>query len=67
MRQSSSSRHPLPLSEAEDLLRDADIAMYQAKNGGKAGYVVFDRAMTADSIDRLELEAEMRHVLDGGR
>ena len=53
-----------PVGEAEDLLRDADIAMYQAKNGGKAGCVLFDRRMTAHLMERLELETEMRHVLE---
>jgi len=53
-----------PAAEAEDLLRDADIAMYQAKNGGKAGCVIFDRQMTAHVMERLELETEMRRVLD---
>ncbi len=53
-----------PAVEAEGLLRDADIAMYQAKNGGKAGWVIFDRRMTAHLMERLELETELRHVLD---
>ncbi len=53
-----------PEAEAEDLLRDADIAMYQAKNNGKANCVVFDRRMTDHVMERLELETEMRRVLD---
>ena len=34
----STANHDLP----DDLLRDADLAMYRAKNGGKASYAVFD-------------------------
>ncbi len=47
----------------EDVLRDADIAMYQAKLMGKAQYVVFDTAMRSRAIARLELENELRHAL----
>ena len=49
---------------AEDLLRDADTAMYQAKSNGKARSVVFDRRMNADAVERLELEIDMRRALD---
>jgi diguanylate cyclase (GGDEF)-like protein/PAS domain S-box-containing protein len=47
---------------AETMLRDADIAMYQAKARGKASYVVFDEAMhTADMI-RIKMESDLRHA-----
>lgn len=49
---------------AEDLLRDADTAMYQAKTNGKARAVVFDRSMNADAVERLELELDMRRALE---
>ena len=55
---------PSPTAEAEDLLRDADIAMYQAKGNGKANYILFDREMTTLVMERMELEIEMRRVLD---
>jgi diguanylate cyclase (GGDEF)-like protein/PAS domain S-box-containing protein len=47
---------------AETLLRDADIAMYQAKSRGKAGYVVFDEAMHASAMSRMKLEADLRQA-----
>ncbi len=43
-------------THAEDLLRDANIAMYRAKRGGKARCEVFDTAMHEGAVRRLELE-----------
>jgi len=48
----------------EQVLRDADIAMYQAKQRGKACAVVFDAAMHGDVVDRLELEADLRKAVE---
>ena len=50
----------------EDLLRDADIAMYRAKAGGKARYQVFDQAMHREATARLQLETELRRALERG-
>ena len=49
-------------NSAETLLRDADIAMYQAKARGKAGYVVFDESMHTSAMSRLKLEADLRQA-----
>ena len=48
----------------EELLRDADTAMYRAKAAGKAGYVVFDQDMYARARARLRVETELRQALD---
>jgi len=48
---------------AGDLLRDADIAMYQAKENGKARCIVFDAKMRARAIARLKLETALRNAL----
>ena len=48
---------------AGDLLRDADIAMYQAKENGKARCVVFDETMRARAMARLKLETALRNAL----
>ncbi|VXD10476.1 bifunctional diguanylate cyclase/phosphodiesterase [Planktothrix paucivesiculata] len=48
---------------AEDLLRDADIAMYRAKKKGKARYEIFDREMHAIAINRLHLENDLRGAI----
>lgn len=50
-------------AQADDLLREADIAMYQAKNGGKSRCAVFDRRMNAEVMERLELEGDLRHAI----
>ncbi len=47
-------------TEAPDLLRDAEIAMYRAKGSGKGRCEVFDHAMHAGAIKRLQLETDLR-------
>jgi diguanylate cyclase (GGDEF)-like protein/PAS domain S-box-containing protein len=47
----------------EQVLRDADLAMYKAKALGKAQYAVFDSAMHAQVSTSLWLENELRHAL----
>ncbi|HYN15965.1 MAG TPA: EAL domain-containing protein [Terriglobales bacterium] len=51
---------------AEDLLRDADIAMYRAKAAGKARCEVFDAEMHARAVDRLRLERDLRAAVARG-
>ena len=53
-------------SSTDELLRDADTAMYRAKAAGKAGYVVFDQEMYARARSRLRVETELRQALDNG-
>jgi diguanylate cyclase (GGDEF)-like protein/PAS domain S-box-containing protein len=48
----------------EDLLRDADTAMYRAKTLGKGRYEVFDLEMRASVIARLQLETDLRTALE---
>ncbi len=50
----------------EDILRDADIAMYRAKEKGKACYEVFDQAMYLETLKSVELENNLRHALQRG-
>jgi len=50
-------------TSGDDLLREADVAMYQAKNGGKARWVVFDRGMNSQAQERMELEGDLRHAI----
>ena len=48
----------------EDLLRNADTAMYHAKTGGRARFEVFDEKMRERAIARLEIETELRKAID---
>jgi EAL domain-containing protein (putative c-di-GMP-specific phosphodiesterase class I) len=50
----------------DDVMRDADVAMYEAKSEGKARYKVFDEGMYAKALRRLELENELRRAIEGG-
>jgi len=50
--------------QPEDILRDADTAMYRAKSLGKARYEVFDADMRASVMARLQLETDLRHALE---
>ncbi len=51
-------------ADPETLIRDADAAMYQAKDRGRARWVVFDNAMRASAVDRLDIENALRRALD---
>ncbi len=48
----------------DELLRDADTAMYRAKAAGKASYVVFDQDMYSRARARLQVETEFRQAVD---
>ncbi len=50
----------------EDVLRDADTAMYRAKANGKARYEVFDSHMHTRAIEVLTLENELRRAIEKG-
>lgn len=48
----------------EELLRDADIAMYRAKANGKARYEMFDREMHNRAVAQLQLETDLRRAIE---
>jgi len=50
----------------EELVRDAEIAMYRAKQSGKARCEVFDSAMHSNAVRRLKLETDLRLGLERG-
>jgi len=47
-----------------DLFRNADVAMYAAKQRGKDRFVAFEADMRAEALDRVELEADLHHALE---
>ena len=51
-------------TEAEDIIRDADTAMYRAKDRGKARSEVFDTAMHTRAVTLLRLESDLRRALE---
>jgi diguanylate cyclase (GGDEF)-like protein/PAS domain S-box-containing protein len=48
----------------EDILRDADSAMYRAKSLGRARYEMFDRSMHVSAMNLLQLEADLRRAVE---
>ncbi|UUY05429.1 EAL domain-containing protein [Svornostia abyssi] len=51
-------------ADGKELLRDADAAMYRAKELGKARVEIFDDSMRERAVERLELESALRTVLE---
>jgi EAL domain-containing protein (putative c-di-GMP-specific phosphodiesterase class I) len=50
-------------TRAADILRDADTAVYRAKNAGKGRFAVFDAEMHSQVRERLELESDLRRAI----
>jgi diguanylate cyclase (GGDEF)-like protein/PAS domain S-box-containing protein len=50
--------------QPEDFLRDADTAMYRAKESGKARYEIFDREMRIRNMHLLQLENDLRRAVE---
>jgi diguanylate cyclase (GGDEF)-like protein/PAS domain S-box-containing protein len=50
----------------DNLLRNADLAMYRAKATGRGRHVVFDTTMQRGAVERLELESDLRRALERG-
>jgi diguanylate cyclase (GGDEF)-like protein/PAS domain S-box-containing protein len=53
-------------SDADELLRNADVAMYTAKGRGKGRIEIFEASMHAAVVTRLELRADLEHALERG-
>lgn len=53
-----------PRARAEDLLRDADIAMFRAKTLGKSRCEFFDQEMHTKAVRQLELETDLRRAIE---
>ena len=55
-----------PGASAASLLRDADIALYQAKDRGRGGYALFEETERVRAVNRLETESELRRAVPAG-
>ena len=51
-------------SRAEDILRDADLAMYRAKELGRSRYEMFNASMLDRAVTRLQLETDLRRAIE---
>jgi len=56
--------HPADGMTAEELLRNADTAMYRAKEGGRGRYVYFEERMNVAALARVSLERELRLAIE---
>jgi diguanylate cyclase (GGDEF)-like protein len=59
--------HKPHYDEPEELLRDADIAMYHAKQNGRGIYALFVDEMREQAVGRLHREEALRHALEAGQ
>jgi len=57
------SLYPFDASTASDLIRNADGAMYQAKEQGRNGYQIYDESMNAKALERIILESQLHKAL----
>jgi predicted signal transduction protein with EAL and GGDEF domain len=55
-----------PDDKPDELLRDADVAMYRAKTSGPSQYEVFDPEMNARALERLSLETDLWQAVSRG-
>jgi EAL domain-containing protein (putative c-di-GMP-specific phosphodiesterase class I)/GGDEF domain-containing protein len=55
---------PADGSDAQTLLKAADVAMYRAKDTGRGSYLFYSAAMNVHTLERLELESDLRHALE---
>jgi diguanylate cyclase (GGDEF)-like protein len=54
-----------PLEGAEALVRDADVAMYEAKNNGKGGFAIFHPQLYTAVVRRHSMKGELQSAVDG--
>ncbi|WP_284646338.1 EAL domain-containing protein [Paenibacillus silviterrae] len=57
------AEYPADGDDAEQLLKNADAAMYEVKKNGKNGYQFYDAALNTQLLEKIELEADLRQAI----
>ncbi|GAO37392.1 hypothetical protein SCT_2813 [Sulfuricella sp. T08] len=60
------SLYPKDGDSGEELLKNADVAMYRAKKRGRNTFRFYNEGMNTNSVERLSLETSLRHAVDNG-
>jgi diguanylate cyclase (GGDEF)-like protein len=58
--------HARPEDRVDELIRNADVAMYRAKDAGKGQHAVFEPSMYAAMLERLEIASDLRNAVERG-
>lgn len=60
------ARYPEDSADADDLMKYADLSMYQAKRSGRRGFSFYSRELTVHAAKRLALESDLRRAIELG-
>lgn len=56
--------YPMHGSSMEEIFKNADLAMYKAKNSGKNGYVLYEKSIGEELSERIQLEKDLREAFE---